>query len=130
MLKGLIVSFIFLFNSVEAKEKGIFLEEVLSSKVKAECEYYKGDETGIFSIEYNTENERHVFLIMRGIDPITCKWREKEARWILRNNKFVWIDGRGGENFQLENGRKSTTWFWISLKAKNMCHSHFTQDCP
>lgn len=129
MLKSLILS-LFLFCSAEAKEKGVFLEEVPSSNVKAECEYHKGDETGIFSIEYNAENESHLFLIMRGVDPATCKWREKEANWILRKNKFVWIDGRGGEHSQIENGRKLTTWFWISLKAKKMCHSHFTQDCP
>lgn len=123
---------IFLFSlnvfSSEPYSNGVFEKKILSKSIKPKCEYIKGDETGTFSIEYSEPYAEHSFLVMRGLDPLTCKWHELEVKKLMKSSKELVLKGRGGSE-HFENGNREFTWMWTYVKSTSKCHSYFVNDC-
>ncbi len=129
MLKNLTLYFFLLISSIDAKEFARFSEALPSKKIFPVCEYNKkrGDETGIFFIDYKDKGVTHTFLILPGIDPDSCKDLEKKSLRLKRKNNFLTLFGINGHEYPEEN---NITWFWVSLKSKKDCVSYFVNDCP
>ena len=130
MLKYFLITIVNVVFSHAYAEKAVaiasFEMKVLSTEIKTECEYNKGDETGILSITYKENELSNIFLVMKGINPQLCKWHEKEIKKILKSPKVALL-GRGG-NKDLKNNE--IVWTWVSIKNEKKCHSYFEADCP
>lgn len=132
MLKVFVFVFIFVnsfFVSAYAERNTrlpTFEKKIFSTDIKPECEYFEGDETGIFSITYKEKNITNIFLIMKGIDPHLCKWHEMQVKKIMSSKKILLI-GRSGTEY---SKTKEIAWTWVSVRSKKGCHSYFEADCP
>lgn len=117
-----------LISPIKAKDLGPFSKLVPSKSVFPVCEYDKkrGDETGIFYIDYKEKEITNTFLILRGIDPDFCKELERESLKLKRKNPFLTLSGVSGFYYPEE---KNITWFWKSLKSKKNCVSYFVHEC-
>lgn len=115
--------------AIDKSVPGVFEKDVLSKMLKPKCEYLPGDETGVFSIKYTDGESTHVFLVMRGIDPETCKWHEREVKKIMKSSKIVTIKGLENNEY-LVNGKKEYSWMWTLIKTQKKCHSYFINGCP
>ncbi len=107
---------------------GLFSKTVPSKNIFPVCEYDKkrGDETGIFYIDYKEKEITHTFLILRGIVPSTCKRLERESLGLKRKNPFLTLSGVSGHHYPEE---KNISWFWKFLKSKKGCVSYFVHEC-
>jgi hypothetical protein len=105
-----------------------FSKLVPSKAIFPICEYDKkrGDETGIFFIDYKEKEITHTFLIRRGIDPSFCKELERETLKLKRKNFSLKLSGSSGIYYPEE---KNISWFWGSLKSKRKCVSYFVHEC-
>lgn len=129
MLKIIFLIFLVPIFQIRAMEFGGFSKVVPSKAIFPVCEYNKkrGDETGIFFIDYKENEITHTFLILRGIDPDSCKELEWESLKLKKKNKVLELKGTHGHDYPEE---KNITWFWVSLKSQKHCVSYFENDCP
>ena len=129
MLKIISLIFFVSISPIRAKEFGRFSKDVPSKAIFPVCEYDKkrGDETGIFYIDYREKEITHTFLILRGIDPSSCKELERNSLKLKKKNSFLTLHGINGHDYPEE---KNITWFWVSLKSPKHCVSYFENDCP
>ncbi len=128
MLKIISLIFFVLTSQILAKDLGIFKKVVPSKSIFPVCKYDKksGDETGIFFIGYSEKEVTHLFLILRGIVPSTCKRLERESLKLKKKNFFLQLSGGSGDEYPEE---KKITWAWKSLKSQNECVSYFVHEC-
>jgi len=128
MLRIFSLLFLLSISQIKAKDLGPFSKLVPSKLIFPVCEYDKkrGDETGIFFIDYKEKEITNTFLILRGIDPAFCKELERESLMLKRKNPFLTLSGGSGFYYPKE---KSITWFWKSLKSEKACVSYFVHEC-
>ncbi len=129
MLKVIFLIFLTPIFQISAMEFGRFSKKVPSKNIYPVCEYNKkrGDETGIFFIDFKEKEITHTFLILRGIDPDSCKELERESLKLKKKNTFLELRGINGHDYPEE---KNITWFWVFLKSEKHCVSYFVNDCP
>jgi len=128
MLKVISLIFFISISPIKAKDLGIFSKVVSAKAIFPVCEYDKkrGDETGIFCIEYKEKEITNTFLILRGIDPSFCKELERDSLKLKRKNSILTLTGGSGFYYPED---KKITWFWRSLKSKKDCVSYFVHEC-
>ena len=128
MLKLPFFLYFLLIRPIYCQEWGNFSRKVSSKAIFPVCQYdkKKGDETGIFFIDYKEMGVTHTFLILRGIVPDTCKRLERESLRLKKENSFLFLSGSSGSYDPVE---KNITWFWKSLKSRKGCVSYFVHEC-
>lgn len=129
MLRIIPLIFLFSISLINANDLGRFSKVVPSGSIFPVCEYdtKRGDETGIFFIDYKEKEITNTFLIRRGIDPSSCKELERESLKLKKKNFFLTLSGASGLYYPEE---KNISWFWVSLKSRKHCVSYFENDCP